>query len=126
MFTSRFIIPITAIIFLSLCCRKANLTDKECRNFKEGIEANDKDRVVKAVDHLLKKYSEENLNKFASSLSSECNINATVLCFGCIDTNPEQSEIAVIFTESSVVVRRILDVSYDNKNKMSIVAIHDY
>ena len=125
MFSSRLIIPIIAVIFLFMCCRKGNLSDKECVNFREGIQANDKERVIKAVDHLLTSYSSKNLDKFASSLSSECNISARVLCFSCIDTYPPQTEIRVSFTESIGVIKKVLDITHNNRNKMIIVAIHD-
>jgi hypothetical protein len=126
MFFSRLIIPIIAILLLFTSCRKYNLTGDECKNFKEGIQANDKERVIKAVDHLLIEYSNKNLDKFAAALSSECNVSATVICYSCLDSYPPQSEIKVSFTESSGVIRSIMNVSYNKRHKMIIVAVHNY
>jgi hypothetical protein len=124
MFRSRFIIPIIGVTALFMSCRKDDLTNKECINFREGIQANDKQRVTKALAHLLTSHSRKNLDKLASSLASECNMTARVLCFGCIDTYPSQSEIRISFTESGVDVSKVLDISNNSKNKMIVVGIH--
>jgi hypothetical protein len=121
----RFIISITTIVFLFMGCSKENLTDRECTNLKEGIRANDKDRVTKEVNHLLISYSKDNLEKMGASISSGCHITATIVCYNCIFTNPPQSELKVSFTLSNTFIEKILDVSYDKNNKMIIVGVHD-
>jgi Cu2+-containing amine oxidase len=113
----RLIISITALVFIFIGCRKENITDRECRNLKDGIQANNKERVSNAVDHLLTTYSKDNLEKFVASISSECNISATLHCFNCIYTNPPESEIKVSFTLSNASIEKVLDVSYDSNNK---------
>jgi hypothetical protein len=121
----RLIIAMTALVLLLVSCRKGTINNKECETFKDAIEKGDKQRVSKAVRHLLTDYSSDNLTNFASSLSSACNTTAKVICYGCIDTNPEQSEIRVSFTSSTGVVSKILDLSYDDNHRMIIVGIHD-
>jgi hypothetical protein len=121
----RLIIYIVAFAFLFAGCHKDNRASSECNNLKEGIQANDKDRVTTAVNHLLMTYSKDNLEKFAASISSECNITAVLLCYDCVQTNPPESEMKVSFIFSNIPVDKVLDLSYDGNNRMIITGIHN-
>lgn len=61
------------------------------------------------------------LTELVRQLNNSCNIQAVSLCYFCIDTLPEQSEIKV----STGGVSRILDISYTNDKKLVFVNMHN-
>lgn len=95
----------TVIAFLLLFatgCSKENLRKEDCEKLRQGIVANNIDEVRNEINGFIANLPSdnntlENLDKLAQAISSQCRITATVLCFGCIKTLPEQSEIRFHF-----------------------------
>lgn len=82
--------------------------------------------ISKKVEQLSSQnYTQENLTNLAASLSNECDISVQVLCFSCIQTLPEQSEIRLSFNDSGSPVAKTIDISYTPDNKIKIVNMHN-
>lgn len=111
-------------------CKKDS-SDLRCQELKQAISENNVASVKTIITDIIKTlpsdiYSEQSVNALAASLSNECGISATVLCFSCIDTLPEQTEITLSYTVSGNTVNKILDISYTaSSHKMKIVNMHD-
>ncbi len=119
------------IIFatLKLSCEK-NFSDRQCQQLKDEMIADNKQEVIKLLTEKVSQlpsttYTEENLNKLAASIANDCGISAEVLCFSCIYTLPEQSEIRLSFTQAGTTIAKTIDVSYTPNNEIKIVSMHD-
>lgn len=124
----KYIYPVIQILIMTLllsACKKEGDDGFDCSRFRQGVVANDKDKVAASLGGLLTSYSRENLNQLAGAVSSRCGINATVLCFDCVYTLPAQSELKISFTEGGTTIDKVLDISYSSGNKMRIVGMHD-
>lgn len=119
------VILILTVILLISGCKKESDDGFDCSRFKQGVIANDKDKVATSLGGLLTSYSRANVNQLAEAVSSQCGINATVLCFDCVYTLPAQSELKISFTEGGTTIDKVLDISYSSGNKMRIVGMHD-
>ncbi len=69
-------------------------------------------------------YTEENVNKLVNAISQSCNVSATVLCFDCVETLPTQSELQISYDSSGMQIRRIIDITYDKRNKIIFSSMH--
>jgi len=125
MHSVRYILSVLLLALTIVSCKKDSLSRSECDSLKNGLVARDAMVVSKALEGLLTSYSAANLDKLAEKISTKCNTTASVLCFDCIKTNPSQSELVLSFSHSGIPVKRIIDVSYTNTNKMKIVNVHD-
>jgi hypothetical protein len=121
----------TLIIYatLSLGCKK-DFSEKQCQQLKDEMIADNKQEVIKLLNEKVnqlpsKIYTEENLNKLAASISDECAITTEVLCFSCIQTLPEQTEIRLSFVNGGTTTEKTIDVSYTSDNKIKIVNMHN-
>ena len=114
---------------LSSGCRK-DFSDKQCQQLKDEMIADNKQEVIKLLTEKVGQlpsttYTEENLNKLATSISNEYGITTQLLCFSCIQTLPEQSEIRFSFTQAGTTTSKTIDVSYTPNNEIKIVSMHD-
>ena len=57
--------------------------------------------------------------------NSICTMNASALCFDCIQTLPSQSEIRISFDNGASTVEKTIDISYNSNNKMIFYNLHD-
>ena len=69
--------------------------------------------------------TDENFNNLTRAISSQCNINAVVLCHSCIETNPVESEIKLSITYPGTQKDKIIDISYSENKKYVVVGMHD-
>lgn len=111
-------------------CKKNGISEQKCSELKKGILADDKAVVGKHVNALIHNLpssinTQENLNRLAQALSSQCDIIATVLCFNCIETLPAQSEIRLSFSAPGATVSRTMDISYTSDNRMVFSSLHE-
>ena len=106
-------------------CKKETLKPSDCDALKRDLIAKDVHGVIDVLGNLLIIHSRENLDKLAVTVSEQCNITASKLCFNCIYTEPAQSEIKFSFSHSGTTVERVIDISYNKENKMKIVGVHD-
>jgi hypothetical protein len=58
-------------------------------------------------------------------LSNKCSLPANVLCFRCIQTLPEQSEMRISFLSGSTRLSKTIDISYPADGLMKVVGVHD-
>ena len=110
-------------------CSKDSL-DSECQRLKDRMTVNDTESVKAIITTYInmlpsKNYDQQNLEVLSASISNNCGISAVVLCFDCIDTLPEQSEIKVSFIFFGNTIQRIIDISYSANNEMKIVNMHE-
>ena len=118
-----------AVPFFFAGCNKDVLPEGNCEALKEAIAADNKEQVQGQINAFIQSLpssinTEENLNGLTRTFSG-CDITATVLCFGCIDTLPEQSEIRLSFFSSGSEISRTIDVSYTAENKMIFSGMHE-
>jgi predicted Fe-S protein YdhL (DUF1289 family) len=116
-------------VILSLGCKK-DFSERQCQHLKDEMIADNKQEVIKLLNEKVSQlpsttYTKENLNKLAASISDECGITTQVLCFGCIQTLPEQSEIRFSFTQAGTTTAKTIDISYTSNNQIKIVSMHD-
>ncbi|MEO8711802.1 MAG: hypothetical protein ABI405_06735 [Parafilimonas sp.] len=101
------------IIFLLLDCNKElsdTGTNLNCESLQQGLLNNDAAIVDSLLGNLLDMdYSEENLIKLADTISKSCDIQATLVCFDCIETLPAQSDITLTFLDNGDSTVRELD-----------------
>lgn len=67
---------------------------------------------------------EDNIQRLAHRISSQCGIEATVPCYNCIETLPPQSEMILSFTEQGIPYRIAADISYTPQKMLRLVAFH--
>jgi hypothetical protein len=82
--------------------------NKLCAGIEVVRTTNDPDGLTNSLDKLVAK-----INTF-------CNVKAEILCYYCIQTLPEQSEIKVTVNSTS----RVLDISYSADKKLLFVNMH--
>lgn len=108
-----------------------------CDYFKTGISTNDQDMVGTEVNKLCEnllplastpsdEYGQhQNINILVQRLSEKCDISATLVCYACIETLPEQSEIKIDFTQNGVIHTQILDISFTAQHMLVFNGMHD-
>jgi hypothetical protein len=82
--------------------------NKLCAGIEVVRTTNDPDGLTNSLDKLVAK-----INTFG-------NVKAEILCYYCIQTLPEQSEIKVTVNSTS----RVLDISYSADKKLLFVNMH--
>jgi hypothetical protein len=125
-------IPLVFFLFslVLLGCKKDS-SDLRCQELKQAMNENNVTSVKSLITDIIKTlpsdiYSEQSVKALAASLSNECGVSAEVLCFSCIQTLPEQTEIRLSFSFSGNIFNKIIDISYTQPtNKMKIVNMHD-
>ena len=66
----------------------------------------------------------KNLEFFVQRLKSECYLDASIGCYGCIYTLPALSEVIITVQSSGQIERRVLDISTPKNGVMKVVNIH--
>jgi len=65
------------------------------------------------------------IDELAKRLNAGCGINAEVLCYGCIDTLPAQTEVRIKFSSGLVGIEKTLDLIVTDDGKVRCVNMHD-
>ena len=117
------------LVALMAGCTK-DLAPDQCQELKQAIVVNDVEKVKMKITEAITglpapEHTEQNLNTLATVISAKCGLAAKVLCFGCIKTLPEQSEIRVSFVYSGSVISKTIDISYSPDNKIRFVNLHE-
>ncbi|MFT3680003.1 MAG: hypothetical protein QM791_07000 [Ferruginibacter sp.] len=117
------------ITLLAGSCKKENVTTADCARLQDAMTKNDIPAVQNIVNTLIgqlasKTHTAGNLNSLVSSINSKCNFNAKVLCFACIETLPEQSEIEISFLQGFTESKRIIDIT-EKDNQMAFQNMHE-
>lgn len=53
---------------------------------------------------------QQNLENFVDRLNDDCGLEASIVCYACIETYPPQSEVRVMIDSSGLTVVRVLDI----------------
>jgi hypothetical protein len=125
----RILLPMIAFFVLFASCKK-DTTDNDCEKLKNAIVSNNAEDIKSAVTQFInqlasKNNSKENLENLAATLSNKCSLTANLLCFGCIQTLPEQSEIRISILSGSTQLSKTIDISYSPDGLMKIVGVHE-
>jgi hypothetical protein len=126
------IISLFVLAGLSLLssCAKDNDQRPACQQLKEGITSLDKEKVRNEINAYinslpLKTHTQHNLQKLVDAINQQCGSQATLLCFACIQTLPEESEIKISYPGTSGSAGQVIDISNDKDQKMIFVNMHD-
>ncbi|HEX7904984.1 MAG TPA: hypothetical protein VF487_14000 [Chitinophagaceae bacterium] len=118
----------TLVLSLNISCEKDSKAT--CQQLKNSIINSDKEQVKTIITQFIttlpsSTYTQQNLNALASSVQQHCAMNASALCFDCIQTMPTQSEIRISFANGATTVEKTIDISYNSNNKMIFYNLHD-
>jgi hypothetical protein len=118
-----------AALCVAGACNKDVPPKANCDKLKAAIAADNVEQAGKQINATIRNLASrtntaENLNRLAEALSS-CDLTATVLCFGCIQSLPEQSEIRIAFSTPDTTFSRIIDISYTPNNEMVFRNMHE-
>lgn len=112
-------------------CKKDS-SSLQCQEFKQALYENNvasvRDQITIAINNLSNNaHTKQNLDALVAALSNMCGITVQVVCFACIDTLPEQSEIQMTFTIGGNTVQKTIDISATtvSNTKMRFVNMHD-
>jgi hypothetical protein len=116
------------VLYGTIACTK-EVPKATCQKLKSAILAEDKIQVGEQINAFIRHlnartYTSEYLNSLTHALS-KCDLTATVLCFNCIETLPEQSEIQISLSASGTTVTRTIDITYNARNEMVYSNIHE-
>ena len=108
------------------CDKSPDLSDTnlvlECSDFEDALLDLDKDVLEAMLNPELKKLKfldsdnnsclhDSNLDAFAELINETCSeLEASVICCGCIETFPLTSEVRILIDSASMEVQRIIDV----------------
>lgn len=137
---TNFIIILVFIICVSSCDiavdPDGDLEKINCDSLKTGI-INIDSRIVKTeVNKLVTdlkpnvtsndRYGhKENVSVLMSRLKAQCGIEAELICYACIETNPPQSEILVVTDSVGFPIKRVIDMWTSADSILSCVRIHE-
>ena len=121
-----------SLLFLSvlfLGCKKQR-TEKDCIQLSAAIAANNIEQVKTIITGYISKlpsatYTEQNLTQLTASISGQCAITASVLCFDCIKTLPSQSEIRLSVVSGGLTITKTIDITYTPDKKMKFWNMHE-
>ena len=107
-----------------------------CDNLRTGIMTTDSQIVKLEVDKLLIDLQpsvtsedalghRQNINTFINRLITQCDgLDAELLCYACILTNPPQSEIRVTIDSAGTQIGRTIDILTPEDLKLNCMNIH--
>ncbi|WP_161888951.1 hypothetical protein [Pontibacter russatus] len=132
----NFILRILVLLpLLATGCDSENDVSPEqslnCSKLANALIANDSDKVEVEINQLLRGINgssvegqEKNLQELIKHLESCPTIEVTDSCFGCIFTNPAQSEIRVTVSGSNQITSKCIDLQHKD-SKLIFFKLHD-
>jgi hypothetical protein len=118
------------LLALLVSCKKDKLSTKTCNNIQQALKNNDKVQMGEAINKICEQIpitpsqgDPDGLNRSLDELINKLNscVTAENLCYFCIKTLPEQSEIKLTYRGTS----RIIDISYHSSKKLKFVSMHE-
>jgi hypothetical protein len=122
----KYLLVIFSFFALVSCKKSGSAVNNsiDCDGLKQAIEAKDTAMVQHELSDLLNQsYSNENLNKIAADISSNCDMIAILECFDCIKTSPAQSEMSVSFAVGDPFRRFVLDLAPATDTTIKVVSV---
>lgn len=112
------------LLFVTGCSKKEELAD--CTGLRTAIITDDVTGGMAALTSFVQRlptreYSDNNLGRLVELINSNCSVMAEKLCFSCIQTLPEQSEISIRFLNNGSDVHKIFDLSHPVGGSQMIV-----
>jgi len=91
-----------AVFSLFACSKDPSHIEISCTSLKQGLLNDDTTIVKNYFGALLSmKYTSQNLDKLADTLSQSCDITVENSCFNCVQTLPPQSEIDLALLDNN-------------------------
>ena len=132
----NFILRILVLLpLLATGCDSENDVSPEqslnCSKLANALIANDSDKVEVEINQLLRdingnsvKGQEENFQDLIKNFEACPSIEVTDSCFGCIFTNPAQSEIRVTVSGNNQETNKCIDLQHKD-GKLIFFKLHD-
>ena len=125
------LIPLFFLMISLSNCKDSNVS--LCDDIRQGLVDFNLELVKPNMESMLIDYTpdptsedpaghEQNLNDFIEELNDECNLEASLVCYACIETFPEQSELRIQVDSSGTLVSRIVDIV--TAEKLTVREIH--
>jgi len=112
-------------------CKKDNAGDDVCQDIQRAMLAEDvaamKTIITSHIQLLSSQgHTQENLQRLADMLDRKSCLSAEIICYACIHTLPEQSEIKLSFRDGLSTVTRIIDIAATSQQDatMKMVNMH--
>lgn len=124
---------IVFILCMSFTCDTDDYSP--CEDIRKGLVQLDVALAKPAIDVMLDDLNpepttqdpighEENLSLFVELLNIQCSVEASIECYGCIETFPVLSHILVSIDSAGISVIRILDIKTPADSLMTLKEIH--
>ena len=111
------LLSFTLILFalVALGCRKDEMQKANCDKLQQAILAGNPDEVETEINRICESLttstdSEASLDNLSKAISTQCKVNAVTLCYNCIETLPEQSEIKISIVTPGSQKDKIIDI----------------
>ncbi len=109
-----FLIVILSTLSFTSCDKQ--VSDQLCSALKDSFASNNQELVKLQMQQLITGIPPVTGNSFthldaAVQKLNSCGMNASVVCYGCIQTLPEQSEVNIHFSYRGNTIHYILDFS---------------
>jgi hypothetical protein len=123
----KMIVLFLAASALLISCKKKQ--PQKCNDLKNAALAANQSTVKSELESIIagmkdKTYTLANIITLNQLLSSKCEINAQLICFDCIKTQPTETEIRITIQSGNNVVDKTIDLSYDASNQIVFESMH--
>lgn len=131
----RKLLLLLPLAILALGCEKDN--SERCEGLRIAVQNDDIGAVKEIVNRLTADLEaqaatptdqEGHRNSYLTlidRLNDECDLNATGVCYGCIDTYPSTSEIKLNILLGTHSVTRTIDLSPDQEGRFRCTNMHE-
>ena len=111
-------------------CKKDKIVIADCRQLQNGITTANKEEVKNVINKFInslpsQNYTEKNMNKLVNAIGQQCGASVAMLGFDWIKTLPSQTEIRISYSGTGTPVKKIIDITYTEDNKMIFQNLHD-
>lgn len=109
-----------------------------CEKLKNGLRNQNGDSVAVEINKLLVGLypspitedllgHKKNFDTLIHRINSQCSdLHAELLCYGCIETLPLQSEIVIEIEYSGFSIYKIIDIATPEEDSLSFGGVHEY
>lgn len=131
----RKLLLLLPLAFLGLGCEKDN--SERCEGLRVAVQNDDIATVKDIVNRLTEDLNAQaptatdpsghydNYLTLIDRLNGECDVNATEVCYACIQTLPETSEIKLVIPLGTHSQTRIIDIKPDQSGKLICSNMHE-
>lgn len=125
------------LLLILFACEKDEVGHLNCINFKEAIVNEDETMIRSEIENLTSDLypvptPEDNighmlnLHTLVDRIYSDCNdINATIICYACINTYPPGSEISIAFEYENTQIEKTIDIFTSGDDLLHYAGIHE-